>query len=316
MHPARHFPRKPRHFSELFEEYGSGSIARLPVHQNGGFEVHYIAKGHLHWEIEGRPFLVAPRSVFFTFPWERHGSCVDFEPGHLFHFVVYRLKHRGAPETNAPRLVDGFGLSDPEQAEIFGALSAATNRCFTASTDFAWAMTRLTAELEKPGLMARMSVIALSRTVLCELVRSIHLTETQNPENSASQRRVLDFVEKLRTRCSEPWTLDSMAAACRLRRTQFEMLTKELTGDAPSSLLNRFRVRQSQLSLKNNDKSITDVAFEAGFGSSQYFARVFRSLVGMTPSEYRHQRGNMARYDRYFLRALARLKNDSEAARP
>ena len=58
---------------------------RLPVHQNGGFEVHYIAKGHLHWEIEGRPFLVAPRSVFFTFPWERHGSCVDFEPGHLFH---------------------------------------------------------------------------------------------------------------------------------------------------------------------------------------------------------------------------------------
>jgi AraC family L-rhamnose operon regulatory protein RhaS len=136
----------------------------------------------------------------------------------------------------------------------------------------------------------------------------MHHSEAQNPENSASQRRVLDFVEELRTRCPEPWTLDSMAAACRLRRTQFEMLTRELTGDAPSFLLNRFRVRQSQLSLKNNNKSITDVAFEAGFGSSQYFARVFKGVVGMTPSEYRHQRGNMARYDRHFLRALARLK--------
>jgi AraC family L-rhamnose operon regulatory protein RhaS len=308
MFQARHFPRKPRHFSELFEEYGSGSIARLPVHQNGGVEVHYIAKGHLHWEIEGRSFLVAPRSVFFTFPWERHGSCVDFEPGHLFHFVVYRLKEAGSGEATGLRLAEGFGLSDSEQADVFGALSAAGNRCFTASTDFAWAMTRLTAELERPGVLARTSVVALSRTVLCELVRSIHLTETQNTENSASQRRVLEFVDELRTRCSEPWTLDSMAAACRLKRTQFETLTKELTGDAPSFLLNRFRVRQSQLSLKNNDKSITDVAFEAGFGSSQYFARVFKGLVGMTPSEYRHQSGDMARYDRYFLRALAKLK--------
>lgn len=309
---ARNFPRKPRHFSELFEEYGSGSIARLPVHQNGGFEVHYIAKGHLHWEIEGRPFLVAPRSVFFTFPWERHGSCVDFEPGHLFHFVVYRLKDAGGRTPIDLRLADGFGLSDSEQADVFGALAGAGNRCFTASTDFAWAMTRLTAELERPGILAQTSVVALSRTVLCELVRSLHHSETQNSENSVSQRRVLDFVEELRTRCSEPWTLDSMAGACRLKRTQFETLTKELTGDAPSFLLNRFRVRQSQLSLKNNNKSITDVAFEAGFGSSQYFARVFKGLVGITPSEYRHQRGNMARYDRHFLRALARLKGPLE----
>ena len=304
---ARQFPRKPRHFPELFEEYGSGSIARLPVHQNGGFEVHYIAKGHLHWEIEGRPFLVAPRSVFFTFPWERHGSCVDFEPGHQFHFAVYRLAN-SVSDAGKVRLVEAFGLAETEQANIFAVLSAAANRCFLASADFAWAMTRLTAELESPGIMARTSVIALSRTVLCELVRSIRHAESQNTENSATQRRVLQFIEQLRTRCSEPWTLDSMAAACRLKRTQFETLTKELTGDAPSVLLNRFRVRQTQVSLTHNDRNITDVAFEAGFGSSQYFARVFKTMVGMTPSEYRSQRGDMARYDRHFLRALERLK--------
>lgn len=304
---ARQFPRKPRHFCDLFEEYGSGSIARLPVHQNGGFEVHYIAKGHLHWEIEGRPFLVAPRSVFFTFPWEKHGSCVDFEPGHQFHFVVCRLANQMSDARDV-RLVDAFGLAESEQADIFAVLSAAANRCFSATADFAWAMTRLTAELETPGFMARTSVIALSRTVLCELVRSIRHAESQNTENSATQRRVHQFIEELRTRCSEHWTLDSMAAACRLKRTQFETLTKDLTGDAPTVLLNRFRVRRSQVSLKNNDKNITEVAFEAGFGSSQYFARVFRNMVGMTPSEYRCQRGNMAKYDQHFLKALERLK--------
>lgn len=308
MIQVRQFPRKPRHFSELFEEHGSGSITRLPTHQNGGFEVHYIAKGNLHWEIEGRSFLVAPNSVFFTFPWEKHGSCVDFEPGHFFHFVVFRLQHVGTNKPEQTRLIDGFGLSESEQREIFSKLSSARNRCFAASPDFGWAMTRLTRELVQPGIMARTSVIASSRAVLCELVKSVHSSESQNQKSSASERRILQFIDKLRTRCSEPWTLESMAATCRLKRTRFETLTKELTGDAPSSLLNRFRVRQSQSSLKNHNKSITDVAFESGFGSSQYFARVFKNMVGMTPSEYRRQPGNLARYDKHFLKALARLK--------
>jgi AraC-like DNA-binding protein len=309
MFHARQFPRKPRHFADLFEEHGSGSIARLPTHQNGGFEVHYIAKGHLHWEIEGRPFLVAPHSAFFTFPWEKHGSCVDFEPGHFFHFVVYHLKDRQSDEPDKVRLINGFGLSESEQSQIFCKLSSARKRCFAASPDFGWVMTQLTQELAQPGTMARTKVIALARAVLCELVRSIHKAETQNPKNSSTQRQVLQFVDELRTRCSEPWTLDSMAEACRLGRTQFEKLAKELTGDAPSLLLNRFRVSQAQLFLKNNDISVTDIAFEAGFSSSQYFARVFKSLVGMTPSEYRQQRGNLARYDRHFLKALARLRD-------
>ena len=307
MIQARQFPRKPRHFADLFEEHGSGSIARLPTHQNGGFEVHYIAKGHLHWEIEGRPFLVAPHSAFFTFPWEKHGSCVDFEPGHFFHFVVYRLKDIQSDELAKVRLINEFGLSEAEQSEIFGVLSTARDRCFSAGPDFSWAMTRLTQELAQPGIMARTKVIALSRAVLCELVKSVHHAQTQNPRNAVTQRRVLQFVDELRTRCAEPWTLDSMAAACRLGRTQFEALTKELTGDAPSFLLNRFRVSQSQSFLKNNDRSVTDVAFDAGFSSSQYFARVFKNMVGMTPSEYRRQRRDLARYDRHFRKALARL---------
>ena len=304
----RQFPRKPRHFADLFEEHGSGSIARLPVHQNGGFEVHYIAKGHLHWEIEGRPLAVAPHSVIFTFPWEKHGSCVDFEPGHEFHFVVFRLGDARAHRPDQVRLVREFGLSDREQVEIFQKLSSVTDRCFAATPDFAWMMTRLTRELAQPGIMARTGVIALSRAVLCELVRIVHQSQTDTRTDSAGEQRVLQFVEELRSKCSEPWTLESMADACRLKRTRFENLTRELTGDAPSVLLNRFRVRQSQSSLKDSDKSITDVAFDAGFGSSQYFSRVFKSLVGMTPTEYRRQRGNLDRYDRQFRKALARLK--------
>jgi AraC family L-rhamnose operon regulatory protein RhaS len=304
----RQLPRKPRRFFDLFEEFGSGSIARLPKHQNGGFELHYIAKGHLHWEIEGRPFLVPPHSVFFTFPWEKHGSCVDFEPGHFFHFAVFRVKEPRRMKPEKVRLVPGFGLSETEQEQIFRKLSSARHRCFAAGQDLGWLIARLVRELAHPGAMARASVVALSQAVLCELVKSIHSLRDQNQNKTPSEHKVLRFVDDLRLNCSKPWTLDAMAAACRLKRTQFEILTKNLTGDAPLFLLNRFRIRQAQQLLKNSDKTITEIAFDAGFGSSQYFARVFQNLVGTTPSEYRRRRGNLAAYDQRFLGALTQLQ--------
>lgn len=307
----RQLPRKPRQFFDLFEEYGTGSIARLPKHRNGGLEIHYIAQGHLHWEIEGRPFLVPPHSVFFTFPWEKHGSCVDFEPGHFFHFVVFRMKNPGQKSPKKLHLADGFGLSQKEQAEIFSKLLSVRNRCFAASTDFRWVMARLTRELTQPGMLARTNVIALSRAVLCELVKNIRSTEARNQKNPLSQPRVLQFADELRIRCAEPWTLSSMAAACRLKRTQFEMLTKEVTGDTPSRLLNRFRVRQAQLPLKNGSRTITEIAFNAGFGSSQYFSRIFKNLVGVTPSQYRRRGGSLAAYDERFLKVLTELKDSN-----
>jgi AraC family L-rhamnose operon regulatory protein RhaS len=302
----RQLPRKPRQFFDLFEEYGSGSIARLPKHRNGGLEVHYIAQGYLHWEIEGRPFLVPPRSVFFTFPWERHGSCADFEPGHFFHFVVFRMKEPEQLNPKKLRLTGAFGLSDSEQSQIFSKLLPARNRCFAASPDFAWVMARLTKELAQPGIMARTNIIALSRAVLCELVKNAGKNQSQ--KNRQSEPRVLKFADELRTRCAEPWTLNSMAAACRLKRTQFETLTKELTGDTPLHLLNRFRVRQSQLPLKSSNKTITEIAFNAGFSSSQYFSRIFKNLIGVTPSQYRQQRGSLATYDQRFLKVLTKLR--------
>ena len=304
----RQLPRKPRQFFDLFEEFGNGSIARLPKHQNGGLELHYIDKGQLHWEIEGRPFLVPPNSAFFTFPWELHGSSLDFEPGHLFHFAVFRMVPPTQTRPDQPRLVDGFGLSEPEQDQIFRSLLSTRNRCITCAQDLGWMIKRLVRELGQPGKMARTQVIALSRTVLCELVQSLHSQRDSNRLNSFGHQEVLRFVEKLRQQCAEPWTLDTMAAACHLKRTQFENLTKELTGDTPTLLLNRFRVRQAQQLLKQGDRSITDIAFDLGFGSSQYFSRVFQNLAGCTPTDYRRHQGNLTAYDQRFLKALTQLK--------
>jgi AraC-like DNA-binding protein len=238
---------------------------------------------------------------------------VDFEPGHFFHFAIFRVKEQRRNKPKKVRLVSGFGFSETEQDQIFRKLLSARNRCFAAGHDLGWLIDRLVRELAHPGVMARANVIALSQATLCELVKSVHSQRDQNQKKSPSEQQVLRFVDDLRLNCAKPWTLDAMAAACRLKRTQFEILIKNLTGDTPLFLLNRFRVRQSQQFLKNSDKTITEIAFDAGFGSSQYFSRVFQNLVGTTPSEYRRHQGNLTAYDQRFLGALTQLQKQTMA---
>ncbi len=252
--------------------------------------------------------MVPPGSVFFTFPWEKHGGIGEFEPGHHFHFAVFRQKRNSPREGARPRLVSAFLLPEAEQEKIFSRLLATRQRCFPASPELAWTIIRLVQELTRPKTLGRRHVIALSQAIFCELVESIKLDKPRSQVKSPGERQVLKLVERLRLECDQPWTLDSMAQACQLKRTQFELLVKKLTGDVPMVLLNRLRIQRAQALLKKSGKTITEIAFEVGFESSQYFARVFHKLIGLTPTQYRKSQTTLAAYDERFLEALDRLR--------
>jgi len=57
-------------------------------------------------------------------------------------------------------------------------------------------------------------------------------------------------------------------------------------GMTPGKYLIQVRVEQAKLLLQQGDHSITFVADACGFTNSNYFARVFRNQVGVTPSVY------------------------------
>jgi AraC-like DNA-binding protein len=57
----------------------------------------------------------------------------------------------------------------------------------------------------------------------------------------------------------------------------------------PAEYLTRLRMKKAKQLLKISKKSITEIAFDLGFSSSQYFATVFKKVTGITPRFYRKQ---------------------------
>jgi AraC family L-rhamnose operon regulatory protein RhaS len=107
-----------------------------------------------------------------------------------------------------------------------------------------------------------------------------HLTSTR--------RTVELFLRTLPQHLDEPWTLSGMAHQCGLGTSAFTDYCRQITNLPPAKYLARCRVEAAKTLLKSRpDLSITDVAFDCGFQSSQYLATTFRRITGRTPREFR-----------------------------
>lgn len=59
-----------------------------------------------------------------------------------------------------------------------------------------------------------------------------------------------------------------------------------------SEFINSYRVEEAKIRLVHETTPVTAIAFEVGFSSIASFNRVFKSLAGCSPTEYRSQGGN------------------------
>lgn len=86
----------------------------------------------------------------------------------------------------------------------------------------------------------------------------------------------------------EKLSLASIAAQLHVGRTKLCMLAKELSGGKTLSyMITQRRIDAAKTLLLQSDQPVALVAEEVGIGDYNYFSRLFRSVVGVTPSAFR-----------------------------
>jgi AraC family transcriptional regulator len=59
------------------------------------------------------------------------------------------------------------------------------------------------------------------------------------------------------------------------------------TGETPLTFVNRRRTERAAALFRTSPLGVQDAALAGGFASPSAFARVFRTIMGRSPSEYR-----------------------------
>ncbi len=89
---------------------------------------------------------------------------------------------------------------------------------------------------------------------------------------------------------TEDITLTQLSELVSLSPYYFSRAFKKETGVPPHQYVIRTRISYAKYYLSSTDKSVSEIAYSAGFLDDSAFCSTFKKHVGMTPKEYRNQK--------------------------
>lgn len=84
-------------------------------------------------------------------------------------------------------------------------------------------------------------------------------------------------------------SLGDVAAHVNISRTYFSRIFKNEMGENFVDYLARVRIEKAKEYLLFTDLKTYEVAEKVGFQDSGYFSKMFKKIVGVTPSEFKRQ---------------------------
>lgn len=105
---------------------------------------------------------------------------------------------------------------------------------------------------------------------------------------SAEQTDLQRLEAYLEEHYREKLSLESVAQELHIGRTKLCALAKELSGGSTlSKMITARRIDEAKHMLRQSDDPVSAVAEAVGISDYNYFTKVFRSVTGMTPTDYR-----------------------------
>ncbi|TML99764.1 MAG: helix-turn-helix transcriptional regulator [Actinobacteria bacterium] len=100
-------------------------------------------------------------------------------------------------------------------------------------------------------------------------------------------RRMLRARDAMDRGFSQPLEVPAVAQVAHVSPAHFSRQFRATFGEPPHRYLQRRRVERAMELLRETERPITEICLDVGFNSLGTFSRVFREIVGESPSTYR-----------------------------
>ncbi len=104
---------------------------------------------------------------------------------------------------------------------------------------------------------------------------------------SQGEERIKKMLLFIHEHYDERLSLERIAAAASISERECLRCFSQNLNTTPFTCLLEYRVRKAAADLQKTDRTVTEIAYSCGFSGASYFGRIFRRIMGCTPSEYR-----------------------------
>jgi AraC family L-rhamnose operon regulatory protein RhaS len=260
----------------------------LDWHRNEGIEIHFLESGSMPYQIEDNKLEFSANDISISRPWQSHkvgNPAVGI--GKMYWLILDVGVRKPHMEWKWP---DWIVLSRPDLDRLTMYLRQNEQAKWKGNSKIRACFQQLgkLIDTDNNGNKAsklrfrvnELFILILDLFDSGEIKLNIHLID--------SVRSVKLFINELEESLQAPWTTEAMARASGLGITRFTHIFKQIVNQTPIQYLNwkRLDLAKNYL-LSHPQKNISDITFQCGFSSSQYFATLFKKQYQQTPNEYR-----------------------------
>ncbi len=137
-------------------------------------------------------------------------------------------------------------------------------------------------------LKAKVESIIKNREQLRRLFgEKMSAIEVPMPEIAAVDPFMDKLIELIKEKASDSeLQVSDLYEAMGYGRIQFFRKIKAVSGISPNNLIVNIRMKMAADMLRENQYTISEIAYQTGFSDPSYFSRVFKSVFQITPKEY------------------------------
>jgi AraC family transcriptional regulator len=189
----------------------------------------------------------------------------------MFLTLEPRVFQRAVPEAESGEdleLIDQWGIEDRQIEYILRTLDA-----------------DLEAGLPAGGLFGESLLNSLA--VYLQRRYGVKPIADVKPRNGLPKIRLNRVIEFIEEHLDQDITLAALAETVGMGPHYFSELFKQSLGISPHQYVLRRRIERGRKLLHNPSVSVLEAAVRSGFSDQSHFTKLFRRIVGVTPSKYR-----------------------------
>lgn len=268
-----------------FEYYGMNNFLRLgrinynkasfplEMHSHPNtIEICYLAKGKQSYVVDDKEYSISGGDVFWTLPNEIHGTGSYPEEKAILYWLLIEFNKS---ESN------NLGITFSEADNIPIKLLSMKNRIFKGDETLHNLLDEVFIYFFSDNQFKRIAFTNLLTLFLIKIIEC----ENKNTRKDISSE-ILSILYYIDKNLVNNIKISDIADNYYLSKSSFIRKFSSEIGMPPGEYIIRKKIELAQQMLLNSNASITKIAYDLNFSSSQYFSTVFKRITSKRPCDF------------------------------
>ncbi|MEF3306137.1 AraC family transcriptional regulator [Paenibacillus sp. GYB003] len=267
-------------------------------HSNPYFELIAVIEGPVYLQVEQEKLELRSGECYLLLPWETHRSWKALPPSAGFFWVQFAADPPLRPLEHGGNLDGDLKIKQLQKQDLRTFSSVDHDplwipRRFTPLRRFELLglFEKLLEGQTKPRGYFRFAATLLLGQMFANIAEELLERSSAAGAIPASFQTYRGIVNYLNEFYSTPITKETMEKQFRRKYEYLCQLFKKYAGMPMVSYIRELRVQRAKHLLWSTSASIGEIAEQVGFSDPYYFSKVFKSIEGQSPNQFRKRRG-------------------------